>query len=203
MSDQPDDDGAPHARTAKALADAAALTGMPCRECATRLCGHEAVLCLVLGYKGAPRCLSCIAAHMAEPRAALRERALEYVRHHECFDSAWRRAGALEGCGEVARPPCLWGDGPAPPPRATAPRARDAAMPLAEGRHAAWDAGAMGCGDLVLELRLRLAALSPGDVLDLRATDPGAPVDLPAWCAMTGHVLVEVDHPHYRIRRRS
>jgi tRNA 2-thiouridine synthesizing protein A len=67
----------------------------------------------------------------------------------------------------------------------------------------AWDAGAMGCGELVLELRFRLQALPPGAVLELTATDPGAPEDLPAWCRMTGHALLRERHPHYWIRRKD
>ena len=66
-----------------------------------------------------------------------------------------------------------------------------------------WDAGDMGCGDLVLELRLRLGRLSPGAELRLTARDPGAPEDIPAWCRLTGHALVESKHPLYRIRRKE
>ncbi len=68
---------------------------------------------------------------------------------------------------------------------------------------AAWDAGDMGCGELLLELKFRLAHLRPGDVLRLVAHDPGAREDLPAWCEMTGHTLVSAQHPVYRLRRRE
>jgi len=68
---------------------------------------------------------------------------------------------------------------------------------------AEWDAGDLGCGELVLELRARLAALRPGAVLRLVARDPGAPADLPAWCRMTGHTLVSETHPVYHIRRKE
>jgi tRNA 2-thiouridine synthesizing protein A len=68
---------------------------------------------------------------------------------------------------------------------------------------AEWDAGDMGCGDLVLELRARVEALVPGRVLRLTARDPGAPADIPAWCRMTGHVLVSAQHPTYLIRRKE
>ena len=61
----------------------------------------------------------------------------------------------------------------------------------------------MGCGELVLELRFRLQPLRPGTVLELTATDPGAPEDLPAWCRMTGNELVAVRHPKYWIRRKD
>lgn len=61
----------------------------------------------------------------------------------------------------------------------------------------------MGCGDLVLELRTRLRAMEPGQLLEVTARDPGAPEDLPAWCRLTGHALVAALHPVYRIRRKE
>jgi tRNA 2-thiouridine synthesizing protein A len=61
----------------------------------------------------------------------------------------------------------------------------------------------MGCGDLVLELRMRVRALAPGQVLEVRATDPGAPEDLPAWCGLTGNKLVASKPPRYWIRRKE
>lgn len=68
---------------------------------------------------------------------------------------------------------------------------------------AEWDAGEMGCGDLVMELRMRLLGMKPGQVLRLVARDPGAPEDLPAWCRLTGHALLGAEHPVYRIRRKE
>ena len=68
---------------------------------------------------------------------------------------------------------------------------------------AVWDAGTIGCGELVMELRPRLLALRPGQILELVARDPGAPEDLPAWCRLTGHTLVADRHPVYWIRRRE
>jgi tRNA 2-thiouridine synthesizing protein A len=66
-----------------------------------------------------------------------------------------------------------------------------------------WDAGDLGCGELVLELLTRLSAMRPGQVLRLTALDLGAPQDLPAWCRMTGHTLVSQQHPVYLIRRKE
>ena len=66
-----------------------------------------------------------------------------------------------------------------------------------------WDAGDLGCGDLVLQLRFRMDTLEPGQVLRLVALDPGAPADLPAWCRMTGHAMLAADHPVYLIRRKE
>ena len=66
-----------------------------------------------------------------------------------------------------------------------------------------WDAGPMGCGELVLELRFRMAEMPPGAVLRLVALDPGAREDIPAWCGMTGNGLVRAAHPDYWIRRKE
>jgi len=68
---------------------------------------------------------------------------------------------------------------------------------------AEWDAGAMGCGELVIELRGRMRALAPGQILRLVAHDSGAPEDIPAWCGLTAHALVAVAHPVYLIRRKE
>ena len=66
-----------------------------------------------------------------------------------------------------------------------------------------WDAGDTGCGQLVFQLHLRLSRMAPGETLELIARSPGAPVDLPAWCRMTGHELVSADPPRYVIRSKS
>ncbi len=67
-----------------------------------------------------------------------------------------------------------------------------------------WDAGPMGCGELVMRLRVRLKAM-PGQVLRVIALDAGAPEDLPAWCRMTRNDLVRDDpRTHsYWIRSRT
>jgi tRNA 2-thiouridine synthesizing protein A len=66
-----------------------------------------------------------------------------------------------------------------------------------------WDAGNLACGDLLVQLRLRMETLKPGQVLRLVALDPGAPADLPAWCRLTGHVLEATAPPVYRLRRKE
>ena len=66
-----------------------------------------------------------------------------------------------------------------------------------------WDAGETGCGRLAFELHLRMCQLRPGDTLEVTALDPGAPTDLPAWCRMTGNVLVDMDPPVYVIERKA
>ena len=68
---------------------------------------------------------------------------------------------------------------------------------------ASYDAGDLGCGDLVMELRFRLRKLPPGSVLHVTARDPAAPVDLPAWCGLCGHTLLSASHPQYWIRSKD
>lgn len=43
----------------------------------------------------------------------------------------------------------------------------------------------------VLKARKRLAAMRAGEILCLRASDAMAAVDLPHFCAQSGHVFVE------------
>jgi len=50
--------------------------------------------------------------------------------------------------------------------------------PARRAADAQWDAGDLGCGDLVLELRLRMEAMQPGQLLKLIARDPGARADI-------------------------
>lgn len=66
-----------------------------------------------------------------------------------------------------------------------------------------WDAGDMGCGELVFLLSQRMGALGPGRLLELIATDLGAPHDIPAWCRMTGHSLEQAHPPRYLIRSKE
>ena len=66
-----------------------------------------------------------------------------------------------------------------------------------------WDAGELGCGELVLELRWRMGRMRPGEIIKVIALDPGAPADIPAWCRLTGHTLVSGEHPVYLIRQKE
>ncbi|WP_022871110.1 sulfurtransferase TusA family protein [Yaniella halotolerans] len=68
----------------------------------------------------------------------------------------------------------------------------------------AWNAGDMGCGELVVKLKLKLRdELAPGEVIQLTATDAGAPEDIPAWCRLTSNPLLYQDHPEYFIQAKE
>jgi tRNA 2-thiouridine synthesizing protein A len=63
----------------------------------------------------------------------------------------------------------------------------------------------MSCGDLLIALMKAMRPLPPGSRVEVRALDPGAPIDIPAWCRMVGHELLVraggPEHVHYLIRK--
>jgi tRNA 2-thiouridine synthesizing protein A len=201
---EPFDDDLPGAvldeRTAVLQQRVAAVMAETCAGCGAELCGHGALLAVMLGYRTAPRCASCLAAGLGEATASLCERSLQWIVRRDCFLHVWRAASAAECQADADRPACHFAA--SPPARATANATPP--VPAAAGAAAAasYDAGDLGCGDLVLELRTRMRALPAGGLLHLVARDPAAPVDLPAWCGLVGHDLLTSDHPHYVIRRK-
>lgn len=64
------------------------------------------------------------------------------------------------------------------------------------------DGGDLGCARLLLLLRDRVATLPVGAVVHLVTVDPVAPIDLPAWCHLTGHRylgVVDGERPTYAV----
>ncbi|MFF8375581.1 sulfurtransferase TusA family protein [Streptomyces sp. NPDC015661] len=49
------------------------------------------------------------------------------------------------------------------------------------------DGTGLPCVRLLLRQRKEIDGAEPGMVVHVIATDPAAPLDLPAWCRMTGH----------------
>lgn len=192
-----DEEPADDADTRAVLSALAALADTPCAGCQAALCGHLHLFSFMLGHRQAPRCLRCLASDLEQEGGLLRRELRAQVERKPCLRRGWRRATAQSDCGEPPR--CLEAvetcvaEEPAPEPSASAaPDADDV-----------WDAGAMGCGELVLRLRLRMRGLPSGGVLRLRATDAGAPEDVPAWCRMVGHRLVFVEQPDYWIASKE
>lgn len=198
-----DDEGAEERRRVELLDELERLGELVCMRCQRALCSHAYVVCVASGFKTTPRCVSCIADGYGRPQPEFLADAFHYIRRHPCYWSGWQWANRHEGhVQSLERPACIWPDGS--PPEATL--IPDTHEPLPEAGpepDAVWDAGDMSCGDLVLELRLRMKRLQAGQLMALIARDPGAPQDIPAWCRLTRHSLVAATHPHYWIQRRT
>ena len=66
-----------------------------------------------------------------------------------------------------------------------------------------YDAVDRGCGDFIIDLKRVVTPLPPGTNLMVASRDAGAPVEIPAWCRLTRHRLVDAAPPFYLIRTRS
>ena len=64
-----------------------------------------------------------------------------------------------------------------------------------------FDGGDTGCGELLLDLLLFMKKQPNGAVVRVRALDPGAPLEIPAWCRLTHHQLLSTAHPIYVIQK--
>ena len=69
------------------------------------------------------------------------------------------------------------------------------------------DARGLNCPLPVLRARKAMQRLAPGALLRVLATDPGTVKDFQAFCAATGHELVESetagDEFHYLLRKAA
>ncbi|MCC5858884.1 MAG: sulfurtransferase TusA family protein [Ectothiorhodospiraceae bacterium] len=64
------------------------------------------------------------------------------------------------------------------------------------------DARGLLCPMPVIRLQQAAPACDKGDELDVLATDPGVRADIPAWCRVHGHEVVEIREEGYTIRVR-
>nr|WP_208321237.1 sulfurtransferase TusA family protein [Thiohalophilus thiocyanatoxydans] len=53
------------------------------------------------------------------------------------------------------------------------------------------DARRLLCPMPVIRVQDALAALAPGEILEVTCTDPGALNDIPAWCRINGHRVLD------------
>jgi tRNA 2-thiouridine synthesizing protein A len=185
-------------RTETLLADVERKAGAPCAACAVSLSGHDVLAAVWLGFRDAPRCPRCVAERLGRDVSEFLRHVRGALLRRECYREAWETIVDREGFDPYAddAPGATWS---APAPTSSEATDADAAIDV----DATYDAGDLGCGDLVMELRARLRALRPGAVLALRALDPGAKEDIPAWCGLTGHRLLSAAHPAYLIRRKE
>lgn len=62
-----------------------------------------------------------------------------------------------------------------------------------------FDGGEETCGRVIVNLHLYIRDQPPGLRVLVISRDPGAPVELPAWCRMTKNELTAMQHPYYLI----
>ena len=55
------------------------------------------------------------------------------------------------------------------------------------------DARRLFCPLPVIKLQNRIAGLEPGDRVRIVSTDPGSLNDIPTWCRISGHQVLEID----------
>lgn len=53
----------------------------------------------------------------------------------------------------------------------------------------------------VIQLAKRITDVEVGETVTILADDPAAATDIPAWCRMRSHELVEAENGRYVIRR--
>ena len=52
------------------------------------------------------------------------------------------------------------------------------------------DCGDLACGELLMLVYRRVRSEPAGTTVGIITTDPAAPIDIPAWCHLTGHQYV-------------
>ena len=166
------------------------LAGGACTDCRMDYSSREAVFNIVLGFKNAPRCLPCLSQRLDREAGDLRGDLVAHIHRRDCFLTAWREAERRDAASASSARESSQGASPM----------SNNVVPTISGE---WDAGDMGCGELVMALRLRMNDLPAGAILKVNATDTAAPEDLPAWCRLSGHTLVAMHPPTYFIRRKG
>ena len=165
-------------------------TSRPCLACKSPLLAEDVLYSIALGLKTSPQCLTCLAKGLEQNQTELKSTLLQHIRRRPCLCKAFE----LSNGGLPTELDCDF----------TAPENQ----PLSSTNSPLipdliWDAGDLGCGDLVLLLRGKLRAMLPGKLLKVTALDPGAPEDIPAWCKMTGNRLISQQHPLYFSRNKD
>ena len=79
-----------------------------------------------------------------------------------------------------------------PDPAGPDPAGPDPAGPDTAGRTVVVDARGLLCPQPVIDAARAARGLAAGTLMEVWATDPAAALDLPAWCRLRGHELVEV-----------
>ena len=66
--------------------------------------------------------------------------------------------------------------------------------------HHVLDARRLLCPMPVIRTQNAVAQLTPGDTLEVHATDPGVLQDIPMWCRVHGHEVLTTDKLESEVR---
>lgn len=66
--------------------------------------------------------------------------------------------------------------------------------------HSVLDARHLLCPLPVIRVQHAVARMAAGETLEVRATDPGALHDIPAWCRVHGHEVVSSERGESEVR---
>ncbi|MBU0754934.1 MAG: sulfurtransferase TusA family protein [Planctomycetes bacterium] len=66
-----------------------------------------------------------------------------------------------------------------------------------------FDALDLGCGQLLLDLLMFIRPLEAGTVILLASRDIASPLEIPAWCRLTGNRLIEARPPYYLVEKKT
>jgi len=66
--------------------------------------------------------------------------------------------------------------------------------------HHELDARRLLCPMPVIRTQDKAGQLKPGDTLAVICTDPGAAHDIPAWCRVNGHEIIDIQQQQEEIR---
>jgi len=65
--------------------------------------------------------------------------------------------------------------------------------------HHTLDARRLLCPMPVIKTQNLVATLNAGDTVEVICTDPGATNDVPAWCRINGHKLINISNNNYEV----
>jgi len=183
----------PSVRAARLIDRLRQFAGAKCPISGLPVTPQEGLMSVALGHRDQAMSIKALAESLGQAPATIWSQTLEYIQARPCYRQAWDWASMREGANLV---------GPGHE-QSTAEEGPRQGTESKGGPVETWDAGCMGCGELVMELRMRLGAMKAGAILKVIALDAGAPQDMPAWCGMTGHKLVHMQHPEYWIKRKE
>jgi TusA-related sulfurtransferase len=68
--------------------------------------------------------------------------------------------------------------------------------------HAEWDTGNLSSGEILIQLKKKMAAMNPGSILRLKSKESGLKDALFSWSLLTGNKLLKSKESEFYIKRK-